>query len=299
VPQIFTAETLLISRDLLVERSFAPGIAQAAGPMQGFSERALPPLRGYVLTYPKPRAEVLMTAGEDPLLVSWRHGLGRVMAFTSDLSGRWGREWVTWQGLPQWTGQLARSTMRRIAETRTRVAFRAEADTVHVTADLVTADGQFMNRLDLHGKITGPDGKTRAHVLPQTAPGRYEGTFRPTERGIHYVTLYSAGGAGEESTPLTTVPYVAAYSAEYREIRPNLAALGRLAKETGGEMLDAQDLAAGLQRLYTPAPGKAFRGDDGWWAIAVLALLLFLADLVLRHVPLRARRGGAEPRAAA
>ncbi len=289
VPQIFTAETLLISRDLLVERTFAPGIAQTTGPMSGFSERALPPLRGYVLTYPKPRAELLMTAGEDPLLVSWRHGLGRVMAFTSDLSGRWGREWVAWPGLPQWTGQLARATMRRIAQTRTRVAFQAEGDTVRVTADLVAADGRFMNQRNLHGRITGPGGKTVQHALPQTAPGRYEGSFAPAERGIHFVTLFADDSAGEEATPITTVPYVASYPGEYRHLTPNLALLGRLAKETGGEMLDPQDVTAGLKRLYTPTPGKAYRGDDGWWVMALLALLLFLADLVLRNVSLHMR----------
>jgi len=294
VPQIFTAETLLISRDLLVERTFAPGIAQATGPMRGFSARALPPLRGYVLTYPKPRAELLMTAGADPLLVSWRHGLGRVMAFTSDLTGRWGRAWVAWQGLPQWTSQLARATMRRIEETRTRVVFRAEGDAVRVSADVVAADGRFMNHLDLHGKVTGPSGKTVEHALPQTAPGRYEGTFTPQERGTHFLTLFAQGGAGEAPTPVMTVSYVASYAGEYRELRPNLALLNRLARETGGEMLVPEDLAAGLQRLYTPTLGKALRGTDGWWALAALALLLFLADLVLRSVPVRVRGARAE-----
>ena len=43
-----------------------------------------------------------MRADKDPLLVSWRYGLGKVTAFTSDLSGRWGKEWVTWPALPQW-----------------------------------------------------------------------------------------------------------------------------------------------------------------------------------------------------
>jgi hypothetical protein len=59
-------------------------------------------------------------------------------------------------------------------------------------------------------------------------------------------------------------------------------------------MLAPEDLAAGLQRLYTPTRGKAFRGDDGWWALAVLGLLLFLADLVLRSAPLRVRAAPAD-----
>ena len=65
-----------------------------------------------------------MQADKDPLLVSWRYGLGRVMAFTSDLSGSWGKEWVSWQGFPQWASQLARDTMRKIFETRNRTDFQ-------------------------------------------------------------------------------------------------------------------------------------------------------------------------------
>jgi hypothetical protein len=274
---------------LLVERTFAPRIARGTGPMRGFTERALPPLRGYVLTYAKPRAELLMTTGEDPLLVSWRHGLGRVTAFTSDLGGRWGREWVAWQGLPQWTSQITRATMRRIAQTRTNVAFRAEGDTVRIVADLVSTDGQFRNQLDLQGKITGPSGKAATRALPQTAPGRYEGVFSPSERGIHYVTLFAESGREEEPSPMITVPYVASYSEEYRALGADLNTLTRLAQDTGGEVLNPQDIAAGLKRLYTPMPGRAFRGDSGWWPLAALALLLFLADLALRSVRRRTR----------
>jgi hypothetical protein len=168
----------------------------------------LPRLRGYVLTYAKPRSDLLMKAGEDPLLVSWRHGLGRVVAFTSDLSGRWGREWVAWQGLPQWAGQLARDTMRRIVETSVRAEFHAEADAVRIVADLVGRDGRFVNHLKLYGNVTAPDRSTQRHALLQSAPGRYEGKFVPAGRGIHFVTIF-AEGAGEAPSAVATVPYVA------------------------------------------------------------------------------------------
>src|SRR5262245_8834754 len=101
IPQIFTTETLLISRDLLIEKTIIPSIVAPSGPMKGIAQNSLPALRGYVLTFPKPRAELLMRIDKDPLLASWRYGLGEVMAFTSDLSGRWGKDWVTWQSFPQ------------------------------------------------------------------------------------------------------------------------------------------------------------------------------------------------------
>jgi hypothetical protein len=63
--------------------------------------------------------------------------------------------------------------------------------------------------------------------------------------------------------------------------------LNRLAEETGGEMLDPENFAAGLKRLYTPSPGKAARGRETWWPLAGAALALFLADLVMRSWPRR------------
>jgi hypothetical protein len=103
------------------------------------------------------------------------------------------------------------------------------------------------------------------------------------------LTLFAGGGAGETPSQVLTIPYVAPYPSEYRELKPNLVLLERLAKETGGEVLDPDDLAAGLKRLYTASPGRAFRGSDAWWALAALALALFLADLVMRSWPLRGR----------
>jgi uncharacterized membrane protein len=285
IPQIFTTETLLISRDLLVEKVFTPSIAASVGPLKGIGH-SLPSLRGYVLTYPKPRAELLMKADKDPLLVSWRYGLGRVMAFTSDLSGRWGKDWVTWQGFPQWASQLARDTLRKVLEARNRMDFQPEGESVKVVADFVAKDGKFLNHLRLKANITAPNRATEASDFQQTAPGRYEGKFAPSQRGIHLLTLYADGNrAGEPAVLVATVPYIAPYPKEYRELKPNVALLSRLAEETGGEMLDPDKLEDGIKRLYTPTPKKGRRGQETWWPVAGIGLLLFLADLVLRSWP--------------
>ena len=245
----------------------------------------MPSLRGYVLTYPKPRAELLMKADTDPLLVSWRYGLGRVMAFTSDLSGRWGKEWVAWHGFPQWASQLARDTLRKLMETRNRTDFQPDGESVKVVADFVSKDGSFLNHMKLKGNITAPNQTTQEQTFQQTAPGRYEGKFTPSQRGIHFLTMYAEGKAGDAPLPVATVPYVAPYPKEYRELKPNMALLSRLAEETGGEMLDPDKIEEGVKRLYAPTPGKGRHGQETWWPLASLGLFFFLADLVLRSWP--------------
>ena len=287
IPQIFTTETLLISRDLLIEKAVAPSIVAATGALKGIPQNNLPALRGYVLTYPKPRAELLMRVDTDPLLVSWRYGLGRVMAFTSDLSGRWGKDWVGWNAFPQWASQIGRDTMRKILDGKLRVDFHSDGDAVKVVGDLVAQDGKFLNHLKLQATVVAPNQTSREQPLQQSAPGRYEGKFTPAQRGIHFITLYAEGQAGAAPLPVATVPYIAPYPKEYRDLKPNLALLSRLAEETGGEMLDAEKFHDGLKRLYTPTPGKSSQGQETWWPLASAGLLLFLTDLVLRSWPWR------------
>jgi hypothetical protein len=209
------------------------------------------------------------------------------MAFTSDLSGRWGREWVGWQSFGQWASQIARDTMRKILDSKLRADFLTDGDSVKIVADLAARDGAFLNHLKLKANISAPDRGTAEQSLQQSAPGRYEGRFLTGQRGIHFVTLYAEADGGAAPLSIATLPYIAPYPKEYRELIPNLSLLSRLAEESGGEMLDAGKFTDGLRRLYTPTPGKGRQGKDIWWPLAGAGLLLFLGDLVLRSLPNR------------
>jgi hypothetical protein len=190
---------------------------------------------------------------------------------------------VSWTGFAQWTSQLARDTMRKMLDTRMRTDFQYDDESVKIVTDLSTRDGRFMNHLNVKANITAPDQASQERALQQSAPGRYEGKFIPAARGIHFVSLYAEGSAGEPPVALATVPFVAPYPKEYRELKPNLPLLSRLAEETGGEMLDAERLDDGLKRLYTPSVGKGRQGQETWWPLAGVALFLFLADLGFRQ----------------
>jgi len=48
-----------------------------------------PALLGYNRVVPRPEADVVVTVGEDPLIVAGTHGQGRAVAFTSDCGAHW------------------------------------------------------------------------------------------------------------------------------------------------------------------------------------------------------------------
>jgi len=287
IPRIFTTETLLISHDLLVEKPVDPKMTAAVGPLRGFSQKSFPPLLGYVLTHARSRADLLMKVDEDPLLVSWRYGLGKVTAFTSDLSGQWGREWVRWSEFPRWASQLARSVMRTISEHKIHTELRKEGEEVKAVVDLFSREGGFINHLKLKGNLTGPAQTAAIKPFQQIAPGRYESRFSAPQRGIYLLTLYEEGEETKRRVAPTTMPYIAPYPREYRDLKPNTALLSRLAEETGGEILEPDQMDEGLKRLYTPDPSKATQAHETWWPLSSLGLFLFLADLAVRRWPAR------------
>src|SRR5206468_3485002 len=113
LPQIFTTETMKVSQSSLVEEPFQPRVTGRAALLNGVSWAQAPLLLGYNATKPKPTAEILLaTESGDPLLVTWRYGLGQTAAFTSDAKARWGGEWLGWPGFGKFWTQLVRAMMR-------------------------------------------------------------------------------------------------------------------------------------------------------------------------------------------
>src|SRR5687767_10155148 len=106
IPDIFLKETQQVSGQQIVEEPFFPILTSSSPILRGLEE-GLPRLRGYNGTTAKPAAQtVLVTARDDPLLAQWQYGLGRSVAWTSDTTGRWARDWVGWTGFSRFFSQL-------------------------------------------------------------------------------------------------------------------------------------------------------------------------------------------------
>ena len=123
IPDIFLKETQQVSGQQIVEEPFFP-IQTSSSPILRGLDAGLPQLRGYNGTTIKPAAQsVLVTARDDPLLAQWQYGLGRSVAWTSDSTGRWAKDWVGWSGFNRFFSQLVSagpSRARRPAASRRR-----------------------------------------------------------------------------------------------------------------------------------------------------------------------------------
>ncbi|MEN6556995.1 MAG: VWA domain-containing protein, partial [Thermoguttaceae bacterium] len=114
VPQIFTRETMQASRSAIKEDLFACVRVGDHPLLAGFGPKDLPLSLGYVMTEVKPTAQLLLAVETgDPLLAVGRYGLGTGMAFTSDLTERWGGEWLAWNDCGKFWAQALRAVLRK------------------------------------------------------------------------------------------------------------------------------------------------------------------------------------------
>jgi len=280
IPQILTAEALLASRAYLVEERFVPEVVQ-----RGLvDDLALPPLRGYVATAPKPAGTLhLVSPADDPILAAWQYGLGRAAAFTSDASGRWAAEWSTWPELARFWSRLLRWVAREEADGLQLAVEQIDSSgqrapaggTAAITVDAFTASGVPVDGLQVEARVASPEGAVQTLGLVQAAPGRYEGRVPASRAGAYVVTAVARAPAG---TRRVTTGFVVPYAPELRDLEANRAVLARIAEGTGGRLLS--DPRAAVAPMRSPREAA-----DAWPYFSTAAIALFLAEITWRRIP--------------
>jgi Mg-chelatase subunit ChlD len=281
VPRIFTSETMTVAQDLVVEGDIRPRLAQVNELIEGVG--AFPVLRGYQRTHAKPASQVLLLGrGDDPVLASWRYGLGKAVAFTSDLSGRWGRHWVQWPAFGRFVSQMARWTMRRSGSELFVPRFQWHDQRGEISVDVLDPDDRFINGLELEAILTDPPRPAKRVRLEQIAPGRYHGAFPLPRAGRYYITL--SGHDGERQVGPRTFGLAVPYSSEYLDLGADRRLLRDVAAITGGRPFLLSSASPSAMTTASPqAPGPF---SSVWWPFFLAALVLLVAEVAVRKVAL-------------
>lgn len=287
IPAIFTREALLATRSFLIEEPFRPAFANPSDLTRGLRDLTFPTLGGYVATEAKPRSTTAMIvpgvqpnagkdAAPDPLLVHWRYGLGRSVAFASDAKARWAKQWVGSESYVQLWTQIARwlvssgdtGGVGAIAEIR-------DGELV-VTVDALDEAGGFRNFLDGAARVVAPDLSVRDLPLRQVGPGRYEARTPVDQDGSWLAGVQLS--QGEDIVGSVVAEAVQPYSPEYRRPEAGAALLtevGRLG--AGGVLTDpAQVFARPEIPRQVPRPL--------WPPLLGIAGVLLLLDVASRRL---------------
>jgi uncharacterized membrane protein len=294
LPQIFTQETTNIQRSYLIEERFFPDLSSNSPILSGIT--AVPPLYGYVGTSPKDTAQVILTTHQgDPLLAAWQYGLGRSVAWTSDATGRWGRDWVQWQGFPAFWAQAVRWTVSQDRDSNVETAVTFNDERATLTVDARNTEGTFLNNLALEANVVAPDGQVQNVGLQQVAPGRYEAQFTPQTDGAYFIRVAGAATAGTDPTDEEvaigqTSGWVLGYSPEYRQFEANPGLLASLAEQTGGQDLSAlEGEGAAATAIFNHNLETEAVSQPIWPWLALAAVLLLPVDIALRRLVITRR----------
>jgi hypothetical protein len=289
LPQIFIKEAQVVSRSLIQEGDlYQPQIvSRLPGPIEGFGQ--VPALDGYVLTAQREGLAqipiVINTSeGADPVYAYWNYGLGKSIAFTSDLTGKWGTRWASWEQFSAFWEQSIRWVMRPSSPANFMVNTRQEGDRAIVEVEALDANASFLNFLQTGAVVLRPDNTSEPLPLQQIGPGRYRGEFHTSDAGAYLVNVnYSAGGAENAAKGNLQAAVTVPYSPEFKAVKHNAALLKDLADRTHGRVLRADSPEAlqlfDAEDLEIPKSPK-----EMWDLLAIIAAALFVFDVAARRI---------------
>jgi Ca-activated chloride channel homolog len=277
IPKLVLAESRAVQSDAIQQGTIQPSISLAHPLVSNFSSADFPPVDAYVALTARPDGEadtVLRSPLDDPLLASWQYGLGRVVAWTSDMDGDWTASWAAWPELPRFWTQVVRYALPDPSQGPVFAEAALDGRTVTVTALAAGDDGRGINLAEGQLAVSGPDGGVTHIALPQTAPGEYATTFDAPEPGAYrgLVTLLKANDGWT-----APVGFVVNYPPEFSpRLAPAPGALAQIAALTGGQAVDS------LDEVERPPAGSLGGRGYGLW-LAVAALLLWPVEIAIRR----------------
>ncbi len=279
IPQIFARETRLADKSAVKEDPFLVFEENSSSKIIGeLSLEEAPPLLGNVVVRSKPASEVALTTelGE-PLLTFWRYGLGRSVAFMSDVDGRWSAEWLDWSDFSIFWAQVVRFALRQNDSANANVSISPEGDKATVYVDVRDRFDRFLNDANVSATIVGPNGDKREAPAVQRAPGLYEVSFK-TKPEIKYGVVINATLDGE--TLFTTSRAFTLEKGRETDVKAiDENTLRRIAEKTGGMFDPTPEEVANAEVSFEPKKTFPLRS-----ILLCLALLTFVADVYVRRV---------------
>jgi hypothetical protein len=294
--RIFLSETRVLAQSNLREKK-ANVIAAGGAPhpaLEGVNVSQLPQLTAYVETGRRAGADTALVIPDSarpegrPMLATWRYGLGKVGAVTTDFTEGWG----SWSTSPV-AAQVLRQTVRFVL--RQHDAHRADAE-VKIKDRVVEVDIELPpdapenaapKSIEVFAIEKSGQSKKLTMKIEQRGPGRYVARGRSNGEPIiiarardgRGALMAEAVGREDRSTELSGEGADTLYLAE-------LARLGE-----GRDAPSAKDVLSKTRR-----PGKELAAS---WPYALLAAgVLVMIDLVVRRLADRQRspknKGAAE-----
>lgn len=271
--RIFAQEIYLSQGDFLINRDFTPVITADSDVLDGL-EDGFPELRGYIGTSVKDSATAVLMDDEkeDPILAEWRYGLGQTIAFTSDVTGEWTGNYVSWEDYPMLWSHLIEETIYDQDDSESKITTRQAGNTGIVRYENAGISGD----AKVTAIYTDQSGEQQEITLDAVSSGVYEGNIPLGETGVYSINVRRS--EGEELKEAANVQLTMQYSQEYLYTNDSNA-LDQFVSETGGRFI------SDLQEIYQEKPNDTVARTNLTLPFLLAAVCLWLLDIVNRRLP--------------
>jgi Mg-chelatase subunit ChlD len=274
VPRIFAKEAFMASRTYLNNEEFTPVIENYSSILSGVADNGLPNLLGYIGSSPKNTAQVVLKSSEeDPILTMWRYGLGKTIAWNSDMSGKWSSNYISWENNMKLWQNIINWTIDNHESSDSDMEVNLDGSKAKIkftTKDLESV-------VDTEVEVLTPSMEKKTVKLYPSSPGEYEGELDLEDTGVYILKGIQKNGNEILSTATSGVNLP--YSPEYK-----------IASET----TVLEDLVESIEGEFISKPEQVFKGSvekvqgkkDLTNIFIIIALLLFILDIAFRRLNL-------------
>ncbi|MGL6074093.1 MAG: VWA domain-containing protein [Fimbriiglobus sp.] len=331
LPAIYIKESRRVSQSFIYKEPFVPKITASGGSSEVLPQglpNALPRLKGFVRTTMKQNILAGMSLEgpspypdqQFPLLASWRYGLGKAVAFTSDARTQpgaekqyWDEEWVGSELYRKFWEQLINWVMREPERGKLTMTTEYRDGRVRVVADVRDEKDRPVVGVTLKGAVTSPKNLAPGEKAPvlefkPKGGGLYEAEFPAEEAGSYFVNVNALeaekdakgglvmnadGTAKLKSMDAGRAGVTVPYSPEFADLESNTPLMKRIAEITGGQFHTEapEDLAKMLAEgaLFRDPPETTRAILPFWfWLVFAAAVLLFF-DVAMRRISLETK----------
>ena len=274
LPKIM-ADEVRQTQKYTVQEPFQPIIHGGDYPMLAGIDR-VPRLYGYIATSAKELAQTYIHSHEDhPILAGWNYGLGRSIAFTSDVKRGWGADWIGWESFGKFWEQVVNwvlPAMGGAADFDLTITPKNGSGAVLVD----TASTAAVHGLTFDVRIARPNAGGEVVALHRVTPTQYSGEFSVHERGAYLVTAQKNRDGQVEGTAYASL--VLSYPTEFSEFETNRQLLNELASRTDG--------------IFEPSPQQIAQRHGTAiehlkplsFTLLIVSLILFVLEMILRRL---------------
>ncbi len=289
IPKIFAKEVFLGSDSYIQNGIFSLNAARGHELTSNLFVDGWPVLYGYIAATPKTAATPVILSGdkENPILTVWQYGLGRTVAWNSDVTGEWSGAFSGKDDYVQ--------MWKRIVDYSTGNSHMGEDSVDVVTVgewtEVTYQTKEYESSTEILVTIIDPKGETTEAKLHATAPGKYTGEFSTPQTGLYHFNVRRSEN-GEIQSYLPAAAAVQ-FSDEYKFDVSTDSFLNFV--DQCGRIVMIQDSV--WNRISTKA--KESYSLTNW--LLLLSICLFVVDVAMRRfqfVPKRIRKKGGKQKEA-